>query len=51
VATSNPNKNGFSSPFSWRAQVYKCKKWKRKRYKEKEGVVPTSLSTPPSSPK
>jgi len=25
-------------------------KWKRKRYKEEDGVVPTSLSTPPSSP-
>jgi len=23
VATSNPNKNGFSSPLSWRAQAYK----------------------------
>jgi len=26
VATSNPNKNGFSSPLSWRAQAYKWKK-------------------------
>ena len=25
-------------------------KWKRKRYKEEDGVVPTSPSTPPSSP-
>jgi len=23
VATSNPNKNGFSSPLSWKAQAYK----------------------------
>jgi len=23
VAISNPNKNGFSSPLSWRAQAYK----------------------------
>jgi len=23
VATSNPNKNRFSSPLSWRAQAYK----------------------------
>jgi len=23
VATSNPKKNGFSSPLSWRAQAYK----------------------------
>jgi len=23
VANSNPNKNGFSSPLSWRAQAYK----------------------------
>ena len=51
VATSNPNKNGFSSPLSQRAQTYKWKKWKRKRYKEEEGVVPTSPNTPPSSPK
>ena len=51
VVTSNPNKNGFSSPLSWRAQACKWKKWKRKRYKEEEGVVPTSPSTPPSSPK
>jgi len=51
VATSNPNKNGFSSPLSWRAQACKWKKWKRKRYKEEDGVVPTSPSTPPSSSK
>jgi len=50
VATSNPNKNGFNSPLSWRAQAYKWKKWKRKRYKEEDGVVPTSPNTPPSSP-
>jgi len=50
VATSNPNKNGFSSPLSWRAQACKWKRWKRNRYKEEDGVVPTSPSTPPSSP-
>jgi len=49
VATSNPNKNGFSSPLSWRAQACKMEKWKRKRYKEEDGAVPTSPSTPPSS--
>jgi len=32
--TFNPNKNGFSSPLSWRAQAYKWKKLKRKRHKE-----------------
>ena len=36
VDTSNPNKNWFSSPLSWRAQAYKWKKWERKRYKEEE---------------
>jgi len=50
VATSNPNKNGFSSPLSWRAQACKWKRWKRKRYKEEDGAVPTSPSTPSSSP-
>jgi len=51
VATSNPNKNGFSPPLSWGAQAYKWKKWKRTRYKEEEEVVPNSPSTPPCSPK
>jgi len=51
VAISNPNKNRFSSPLSWRAQAYKWKKWKRKRYKEDDEVVPTSPSTSSSSPK
>ena len=50
VSTSNPNKNRFSSPLSWRTQACKWKKWKRKIYKEEEGVVPTRPSTP-SSPK
>ena len=49
VATSNPNKNGLSSPLSWRAQACKWKKWKRKRYKEEDEVVPTNPSTPPCS--
>jgi len=51
MATSNPNKNGFSSSLSWIAQASTLKKWKRKRYKEEDGIVPTSHSTPPSSPK
>jgi len=44
VATSNPNKNGFSSPLSWRAQTYEME------MEEEERVVPTSLSSPPSAP-
>ena len=31
-------------------KLKKWKRWKRKRYKEEDGVVPTSPSTPPSSP-
>ena len=34
VATSNPNKNGFSSLLSWRAQAYKWKKWKKWKTRE-----------------
>jgi len=51
VATSNPNKNGFSSPLSWRAQAYKNGNGRGRRYKEEERVVPTSPSRPPSTPR
>jgi len=51
VATSNPNKNGFSSPLSWRAQAYKNGNERERRHKEEDGVVPTSPSRPPSAPR
>jgi len=33
VATSNPNKNGFSFPLSWRAHTYKWNNGREKGYK------------------
>jgi len=51
VATSNSNKNGFSSPLSWRAQAYKWNNGREMRYKMEEEAVPSSPSTLPSSPK
>jgi len=43
-----PQQNGFSSPLSWRSQTYKMEDG---RYKEEEGIVPTSPNTPPSFPR
>jgi len=51
VATSNPNKNEFSSPLSWRAQTYKMENGRGRRHKEEDGVVSTSPSRPPSAPR
>ena len=37
VVTSNPNKNGFSSPLSWRAQAYKMEVEEGRDTKRKKG--------------
>ena len=44
VATSNPNKNGFSSPLSWRAQAYKMKNGRERDTKRKMELFPQALA-------
>jgi len=43
VATSNPNKNGFSSPLSWRAQAYKMEMEEGGDTKRKMELFPQAL--------
>jgi len=44
VATSNPNKNGFSSPLSWRAQAYKMEMEEGGGTKRKMELFPQALA-------
>jgi len=44
VATSNPNKNGFSSPLSWRAQAYKMENGRERDTKRKMELFPQALT-------
>ena len=44
VATSNPNKNGFSSPLSWRAQAYKMENGRERDTKRKMELFPQALA-------
>jgi len=44
VATSNPNKNGFSSPLSWRAQAYKMEMEEGGDTKRKMELFPQALA-------
>jgi len=44
VATSNPNKNGFSSPLSWRAQAYKMESGRERDTKRKMELFPQALA-------
>ena len=44
VATSNPNKNGFSSPLSWRAQPYKMENGRERDTKRKMKLFPQALA-------
>ena len=44
VATSNPNKNGFSSPLSWRAQAYKMEMEEGEDTKRKMELFPQVLT-------
>ena len=44
VATSNPNKNGFSSPLSWRAQAYKMEMEEGGDTKRKMKLFPQALA-------
>jgi len=44
VATSNPNKNGFSSPLSWRSQAYKMGMEEGGDTKRKMELFPQALA-------
>jgi len=44
VATSNPNKNGFSSPLSWRAQAYKMENGRERYTKRNMDLFPQALT-------
>ena len=44
MATSNPNKNGFSSPLPWRAQAFKMENGRERDTKRKMELFPQALA-------